>query len=120
MMIDDPNAGNKRSVAPEHDLHDHLKRAKITGRGVEMVQQRSAGDVERVGFLQLRLAQPKAKRRAAKPKNNIDDERSLRYDRCPPEIQRGLEGSRQAEWQKWMKYNAGVILTEAETTRLVK
>ena len=46
--------------------------------------------------------------------SNFRIETNLRFADCPPEIQAGLRKSRAAEWQKWRKFNAGVILETGE------
>ena len=63
---------------------------------------------------------PKAKKTPArKPPKKKDGDKNLAYHQCPPEIQRGLDKSRCVEWQKWRKFNAGVILTNEEVKGLL-
>ena len=47
-----------------------------------------------------------------------DGERNLHFASCPPEVQAALKETRPAEWNKWMKFNAGVILTDEEVRQL--
>jgi hypothetical protein len=76
---------------------------------------------ERVGFLQVRLVgpqKPKANRKA-KVQRKKDGDKNLRYSNSSPEIQAGLRKSRVTEWQKWMQFNAGVVLSKAEVDELL-
>ena len=76
---------------------------------------------DRVGFLQVRLVgpqKPKAKCKA-KVQKKKDGDKNLRYSSSSPEIQAGLRKSRVTEWQKWMQFNAGVVLSKAEVDELL-
>ena len=39
---------------------------------------------------------------------------------CPPDVQAALRETRHAEGKKWMKFNAGVILTDEEVRQLTE
>ena len=76
-------------------------------------------DFERVGFLQVRLGEAKKRSTYKKPIRKKDGDKNLRYADCSEEMQKGLRKSRATEWQKWRKFNAGVLLShdEVETMR---
>ena len=72
----------------------------------------------RATFVSVRLVGPKAKLKSIKKPRAKDGDKNLRYSECSPEIQAGLRKSRAEEWRKWMKYNAGVILSMDEVEQL--
>ena len=41
-----------------------------------------------------------------------DGERNLDVPSCTPDVQAALRETRRIEWNKWMKFNAGIILTD--------
>ena len=41
-----------------------------------------------------------------------DGERNLDFPSCPPDVQAVLRETKRAEWNNWVKFNAGVLLTE--------
>ena len=47
-----------------------------------------------------------------------DGERHLHFSSCPPDVQAALRETRRAECNKWIKFNAGVILTDEEVRQL--
>ena len=49
-----------------------------------------------------------------------DGERYLRFPSCRPDVQAALGETRRTEWNKWMKFNAGVTLTDEEVRRLTE
>ena len=49
-----------------------------------------------------------------------DVERNHHFASCPPEVQAALRETRRAEWKKWMKFNAGAILTDEEVRQLTE
>lgn len=73
-----------------------------------------------VSFIQVRLVGPREKTKPARkpPKKKGGDKNSL-YASCSPEIQKGLRAARVQEWQKWKKFNAGVVLTRKEPDDLI-
>ena len=73
---------------------------------------------QRSGFIQVRLAGPKIKKKSRPPPRKKDGDKNLRYSNCTPDIQAGLRKSRVTEWQKWKQFNAGVILTKEEVQEL--
>ena len=106
-------------------LSEACKRNKVIGKGVELldkiaylIDEEQSLDKDRVGFLQVRLAAPRAKKTAAKKPKKKDGDKNLHFASSSPEIQQGLRHSRAAEWQKWKKFNAGVILTKDELREL--
>ena len=42
------------------------------------------------------------------------------FPSCTPDVQAALRERRRTEWNKWMKFNAGVILTDEEVRRLTE
>jgi len=75
---------------------------------------------ERVGFLQVRLVGGREKKTPArKPPKKKDGDKNLRYASCSPEIQKGLQKSRAAEWQKWTGFNAAYLLPPEELDQLL-
>ena len=120
-----PPTPTKRDASPS--LSSQMKRNKVTGKGVEMLEKISfIFDTEydhpdKVGFIQVRLAAPKAKKvPARKPPKKKDGDKNLSYAACSPEIQKGLRASRVAEWQKWRKFNAGVLFVCPRQSYLLK
>ena len=85
---------------PQNPLAQQLKKAKITGKGVEMVEKiaqiqvQDGDDPNRIAFLQVRLIGPKEKRRSKKPPRAKDGDKNLKYADCTPEIQKGLRKAR--------------------------
>ena len=49
-----------------------------------------------------------------------DGERNLHIPSCTPDVQLALRETRRAEWNKWMKFNAGIVLTDEEVVRLIE
>ena len=104
-----------------------MKRNKVTGKGVEMLEKiaylfddKEQINSGRVGFLQVRLAAPKLKKTPArKPPKAKDGEKNLNFASCPPDVQVKLRQCRAKEWQKWKEFNAGVILSKTELQELL-
>ena len=67
-----------------------LKKAKISGRGVDMAEkiayllEDDKRNHERVSFLQVRLGDPKTRYKANKVPRKTDGDKTLRFDDCPP------------------------------------
>ena len=59
----------------------------------------------------------KATRRMLKKK---DDGRTLRFPSCTPDVEAALREVRRAEWNKWMKFNAFIILMDEEGRQLIE
>ena len=101
------------------------KKTKTSGKGVAILERLShhlaneEGDFEKTGFIQVRLVGPRAKKQTKKPVRPKDGEKNLRYADCTPEIQKGLRRCRAEEWQKWMKFNAGVVISQDEVDLLM-
>ena len=110
----------KRPSTEDQLLTQHWKRTKTKGKGIDLVQKYAylfegvEDDFERTGFIQVRLVGPKEKKVSAKKPRAKDGDKNLRYSNCSPEIQRGLDQTRAAEWRKWMKFRAGVVLTKEQ------
>ena len=104
-----------------------MKRNKVTGKGVELLEKFAMifdedpkKDQDRVGFIQVRLVPPKQKKAPArKPQKKKDGDKNLSYASCSPVIQQGLRKSRAKGWQKWKEFNAGVLLSRAELQELL-
>ena len=47
-----------------------------------------------------------------------DGERSLHFSSCTLDVQAALRETRRAEWNKWLRFNAGDILTDDEVRQL--
>ena len=77
-----------------------------------------AEDPQRTSFLQVRLTK-RATLRKPKVQRKKDGDKNLRYADCPPDIQAGLRKTRVEEWQKWQKFNAGVVLSTEEVKKLL-
>ena len=105
-----------------------MKRNKVTGKGVEMLEKIAylfdddlQKNHEKVGFIQVRLAAPKQKKTPArKPPKKKDGDKNLHFASCSADIQAGLRKSRVKEWQKWKEFNAGIILSKDELQKLVQ
>ena len=106
-------------------LQQAWKKTKTSGKGVAILERLShhlaneEGDFEKTGFIQVRLVGPRAKKQTKKPVRPKDGEKNLRYADCTPEIQKGLRQCRAEEWQKWMKFNAGVVVSQQEVDLLM-
>ena len=50
--------------------------------------------------------------------NKKDGERNLHFPSCALDVQAALRETRRIEWNKWMKFNAGIILTDEEVRQL--
>ena len=102
-----------------------MKRNKVTGKGVELLDKIAMffdedikKDQERVGFIQVRLAAPKQKKvPARKPPKKKDGDKNLSYNSCSPEIQKGLRKSRAKEWQKWKRIQCRSTTLQSRTSR---
>ena len=97
----------------------------MTGTCVELIENvishlmvEDKYDFKRTGFLQVRIAEPKKSSTYKKPVRNNDGDNNLRYSDSPPDMQNALRGSRVTEWQKWKKFNAGVVLSAEELKTL--
>ena len=93
---------DKREAPPSEGLTAHWKRTKVTGKGVDLLENianlfddDTVLDSDRVGFLQVRLMAPKTKKTPArKPQKKKDGDNNLSYVSCRPDIKRGLDQSR--------------------------
>ena len=47
-----------------------------------------------------------------------DGERNVHVPSCSPDVQAALRETTRTEWNKWINFNAGVILTDEEVRRL--
>ena len=64
---------------------------------------------QRNGLLQVRLAGVRKSNKKKVLKKKKDGERNLHFPSCSPDVQDALRETRRTEWNKWMKFNAGVI-----------
>ena len=69
--------------------------------------------------MQVRLVGPRPRKKAAQKPPENDGDKNLMYASCSLDIQAGLRKSRAEEWQKWKKFNAGVVLTKQELDDLL-
>ncbi len=120
-----PKSPSKRESSPS--LVSSLKKNKVTGKGIEMLEKiaflfdedvQEDMSTDKVGFLQVRLAAPKTRKITKKPIRPKDGVKNLSFNACPPDVQKGLLKTRAAEWRKWKDFNAGVILSRDEVSRL--
>ena len=103
-----------------------MKRNRVTGKGVEMLEKMAylfdedlQDDPQKIAFIQVRLMAPKARKTPArKPPKKKDGDKNLSYNSCSPDIQKELQKCRAAEWRKFEKFNAGVILSRKEVQEL--
>ena len=49
-----------------------------------------------------------------------DGERNLHFPSCTPDVQAALRETRRIEWNKWLKFNAAIILTDEEVRQLTE
>ena len=49
-----------------------------------------------------------------------DGERNLRFPSCTPDVQAALREARRTELNKWVKFNAGVLLTDEDVRQLTE
>ena len=97
-----------------------LKQARTARNGVETVQdylfQQGHCEHQRNGFLHVRMA---GLRKSNKKVLKKDGQRNLHFPSCTLDVQAALRGTRRIEWNKWMKFSAG-ILTDEEVRRLTE
>ena len=91
------------------------------------------GDVPKYGtkgyddfraFAAIRMETPEAmkwlkKRRAYSNKNKAAQGKVFTYEKCSPELQKGIDGSRKVEWDKWKQFNAAIGLDEKHYRELI-
>ena len=128
----DKRANEEPEDEAPNSLARELKRSKTTGKGVDIVQRIAnlltvedhiKSDRERIAFLndrQYHLVGGRERNRAKKPVKAKDGDKNLRYSQCDPHIQKGLRKARAEEWQKWQKFNAGVVLSKSEVGKLTR
>ena len=119
----------KRPPADDQSLTQHWKRTKTKGKGVDLVQKyahlfdhpdgKQDKHFERIGFIQVRLGPSREHKTPVKKPRPKDGDKNLKYSNCSPEIQRGLNQTRAAEWRKLMKFRAGVVLTPEQVEELI-
>ena len=42
------------------------------------------------------------------------------YEKCSPELQKGIGGSRKVEWEKWKQFNAAIDIDDKHYRELIK
>ena len=91
------------------------------------------GDVPKYGtkgyddfraFSAIRMETPEAlkwlkKWRAYSNKNKAAQGKAFNYKKCSPELQKGIDGSRKFEWEKWKQVNAAINLDEKQYRELI-
>ena len=82
-------------------LQQHWKKTKTKSKGVKMLEKIAylldeEDNLERVGFIQVRLVGPKEKKRSPKPQRKKDGDKNLRFSCCDLEVHNGLRKSRVA------------------------
>ena len=91
------------------------------------------GDVSKYGtkgyddfraFSATRMETPEAmkwskKRRAYSNKNKAAQGKVFTYEKCSPELQQGIDGSRKVEWKKWKQFNAAIDLGDKRYRELI-
>ena len=117
------------SLRPSDETQEQLerssKRTRTVRKRAETLQdisyllQKGHCEHQRNGFLQVRMAGMRKgnKKKVLKKK---DGERNLHFPSCGPGVQAALSETRRTEWNKWMKFNAGVFLTDEEVRRLTE
>ena len=126
-----PNADSLHasSLRPSDDTQGQSERtskqARTAKKGVETLQdvsyvfQKGHCENQRNGFLQVWMAgmRKSNKKKVLKKKNG---ERNLHCPSCTPDVQPAFRETRRIEWNKWMKFNAGNILTDEEVRQLTE
>ena len=114
------------SLRPSDETKEQLepssKQVRTAKNGVETLQdvsclfQKGHREHQRNGFLQMSMAgmRKKNNKRVLKKK---DGERNLHFPSCTPDVQ---AATRRTEWNQWMKFNAGVLLTDEEVRPLTE
>ena len=49
-----------------------------------------------------------------------DGERNFHFSSCTTDVQAALRETRRADWNKWTKFNAGIVLTDEEVRQLTE
>ena len=125
LPITDPSQPSllKPSDETQEQLERSSKQARTAKKGLETLQdvsylfQKGHCELQRNGFLQVRMA---GMRKGNKKKvlKKMDGERNLHFPSCTPDVQAALRETRRTEWNKWLKFNAGVLLMDEEVRRL--
>ena len=117
------------SLIPSDKMQEQPERssklARTAKKGVEALQdvsylfQKGHCEQQRNGFLQVRMA---GMRRSNKKKvlKKKDVERNLHFSSCTPDVQAALGETRRIEWNKWMTFNGGIILTDEEVRQVTE
>ena len=71
-------------------------------------------------FLNFQCIYVGAKSNKKKVLKKKDGERNLHFSSCSPDVQAALRETRRTEWNKWMKFNAGVILADEEVRQITE
>ena len=109
----------------QKQLERSLKQARTARNGVETLQdvlyefQKGHCEHQRNGFLQVRMAGTR-KNNKKKVLKKKDGERNLHFPSCTPDVKAALMETRRIEWNKWMKFNAGILLTDEEVRQLTE
>ena len=77
---------------------------------------------QRNGFLQVRIAGMRKSTKKKVLKKKKDGERNLHFPSCTPDVQAAPREreTRRIEWNRWMRFNAGIIVTDKEVRQLTE
>ena len=104
------------SLRPSDETQEQLERsskqARTAKKGVET--QQDVSHLFQKGHSDFR----KSIKKKVLEKN--DGERNLHFPSCTPDVHAALKETRRTEWNKWMKFNAGVFLTGEGVRRLTE
>ena len=118
--------GHRSSVPcdkTQKQLERSLKQARTARKGVETLQdlsylfQKGHCEHQRNGFLQVRVAgmRKSIKKNTLKKK---DGERNFHFPSCTPRCASRSQSDETHEWNRWMKFSAGFMLTDEEVRQL--
>ena len=123
------DSSHASSLRPCDEMQEQLERsskqARTAKKGVETLQdvlhlfQKGHCEHQRNGFLQVRMG-GMCKSNKKKVLKKKDGERNLHFPSCTLDVQAALRETRRTEWNKWMKFNAGVILTDEGARQLTE
>ena len=125
-MLPETDLSQASSLRPSAETQEQpersLKQVRTAKKGVETLQdvsylfQKGHCEHQRNGFLQLRMAgmRKSNKKKVLKKKDGEGNPHFTRH------VQAALRETTGIEWNKWMKFNAGIILTDAEVRQLTE
>ena len=120
------HASSSRLDDKTHEqLTRSTKQARTAKKGVEALQdvsylfQKGHCGHQRNDFLQVRMASY-AQKQQQESAEKKDGERNLHIPSCTLDVQAALRETRRIERNQWMKFNAGIILTDEEVRQLTE